>query len=80
MLKRVFKLWIAFYILLHCEHVFFGISKYIERVNQKVVKNKIHEKKKSIKEKKRESQKQKANIKRKEKKVKRYITEKEHQD
>ena len=79
MLKRVFKLLIAFYILLYCEHVFFGISKYIERANQKVAKNKIHEKK-NIKEKKRESQKQKVNTKGKEKKVNRYITEKEHQD
>jgi hypothetical protein len=61
------------YSLFSFPFIFFGIRWYIERVNQKVAKNKKTQKK-SIK--KKESQKQKA----KKKKVNRYITEKVYQD
>jgi len=53
--------------------LFFGINRYIKRANQKIVKNKNHERK-ALKK----SQKQKANTKEKKKKVNKYITEKKN--
>jgi mannitol-specific phosphotransferase system IIBC component len=58
--------------------IFFGRSRYIERANQKVAKNKIHERK--TENKRKENHKNKKQTQKEKKKANRYITEKEHQD